>query len=192
MKRIVFIAFVFGQLLSAKAQENMLELLPSAIFPTMHQTDYYYPGWALNANFYHENYRSFALYGGAGIHHLFNRSNESGLSPFFGLQGYYGGQFKFLFNDDAMDISLGGEAGWMFRIYVPNSFSANSSVGFESSLGVAPLVAWNWRPWDGFLSFGFQTKYSIYFSLDGGTYIGGVTNGIYQWVQPAIAIRFHL
>ena len=191
-KIILLTLLLVGGAKQSKAQFDAIELIPGAVVPIFNDAQYYRPGWALYANYYYDDSPGYSLYGGLGAHQMYALNNESGYFPFVGLQFYYGGQLKFLFNNDLMDFAVGGELGWMLRLYAGNVFSGNTSIFLESSLGIAPKIAWHWRPGNSFFTLGVQCKYNGYFSLSGAFYGGTWADGVHQWLQPGVSFKFYL
>ena len=158
----------------------------------MEESNFYKIGWAINGNYYYEDNPNFSLYAGGGVHQMRVRSLESGYNPFFALNGYYGGQFKITLKEDVFDLALGGELGWMMRLYTGNPFSSSLSIFLEQSLGISPKMGFNWRIDNSWATLGLQVKYNAYFSLNPNFYSSSFASGIHQWLQPGLCFKMYL
>ena len=193
--RHILLGFVllFG-LNKAQAQLDFdaIELIPGVAIPVMAEAQLYNPGIALNANYYYDDAYNYSLYGGIGFNQMSVKTFESGYYPFWAIGGYSGAQFKINIKEELLDIALGGELGWMLRVYTGNPVSSSFDFGLEQSLGVSPKIALHWRIDKSWATLGIQCKYNAYFSLNSAFWGSSFAQGIHQWIQPGISLKAYL
>lgn len=171
---------------------DAIELIPSIVVPVMNEAEFYKPGWGINANYYYDDSYNYSLYGGIGVHQMPVKTFESGYYPFWSLGGYSGGQFKINIKEELLDFAIGGELGWMLRLYTGSPLSNSLDLFLEQSIGVSPKLALHWRINSSWATLGLQCRYNAYFSLNSAFWGSNVAQGIHQWIQPGISLKAYL
>ncbi len=194
LRQIVLIPVLLIGVNKAQAQLDFdaIELIPGIVIPVMAEAEFYKPGWAINANYYYDDSYNYSLYGGLGFNQMHVKNFENGYLPFWAIGGYTGAQFKINIKEELLDFAVGGELGWMLRIYTGNPASSSFDIGLEQSIGVSPKLALHWRINKSWATLGFQCKYNAYFSLNSAFWGSSISQGIHQWLQPGISLKAYL